>query len=556
MDTVRVELEQIIRGEEHRLQETFPYERRMAVIELARAADTYAFMTIAGANIESDDDDFYAWGWPKALALFIDDSCNNENVLLFSSNDGLKSWAHSVILRCRHIALCEHLLKSCRAGLGTLFKPSPNEIHFKFNKGFIGLEYLERGEFDWFRNLVNEHQKNELESLAKERMSIIKLMADRVRPWQQHFFGCDNLQEIDEFYLKIGVLHSQKMVGTDSFPEEASFGGFEFNLYRASTAIIVSWALKHLDFCTALLKKHTEMDLSNVLTLVDSQESMAEYLAAMLGIDISSANHALQVLILTENNLSTHCVEPGSLPPPFIKIGEGIVLRSLTGSLGQPFGFMLRELRQRYPADWSKATILREKEFRKELFHLFPQPQIIKIDRSINIKINRNEKTDIDAVVFDLDNGVLGLFQLKWQDPFGRVMKERESRKKNFLGKTVEWINTVDKWLRTKDQSEIVNTLNLKQQGKKKIEIKTVRLFVLGRNFAHFSGETPPDPRAAWGLWPQVMRLASEQYDRDNPVEWLHRSLLGDSPALKDEPAIEREEIHIGNKIIVISAYP
>lgn len=557
MLTALTELELAIRAEEQRVIQTFPYQRRMAVIELARAMDLFMFMTIAGLGKEwGDETEIYGWGWPKALSLFIDDSCDYENIPLFASNETLKSWAHSVIRLCRNAAMCEHLLKSCRAGLGTLSKPAEDEIHFKFKPGPIGLEAIEKGDFDWFRNLVSEHQKSAFEDLAKERASIIGLMSERVRPWQGQFFGCDNLQEIDEFYLKAGILQAQRMVGTDSFPEAASFGGHEFNLYRAATAVIVSWALKHLDLCGILLNKHPELDPSNVVTLLDSQESMANYLAAMLGIDASKADHALQMLTLTRSNMPTHVAEPGGLPPPFIKVGQGITLRSLAGSLGQPFGFMLRELRQRYPTDWSKAALLREEEFRKELFQLFPQTHVVKIGRSVNVKINRIEKTDIDAVVFDTTNGILGLFQLKWQDAFGQVMKERESRKKNFLSKTVQWIEVVEKWLSVKSHNEIVSALNLKQGGKTKIEIKAVRLFILGRNFAHFSGSHLPDPRAAWGLWPQVQRLVSESYDRSSPIEWLYRSLKADSPVLKPHPVVEKEEIMMGDKLIVISAYP
>jgi hypothetical protein len=254
MVTALTELEHILRCEEQRLLKTFPYERRMAVIELARAMDVLMFVTLAGHDLETYyDKDIYGWGWPKALSLFVDDSCNNENALLFSSNENSKDWANSIIHLCRQIAMCEHLIRGCRAGLGTFFKPTTNEIHFKFQPGLMGLEAVEKGEFAWFRDLVVEHQKSAFEELSKERISILEIMSERVRPWQGFFFGCDNLQEIDEFYLRAGVLQSQKMVGGDSFTEMASFGGHEFNLYRASTAVIVGWALKHLDFCRVLI---------------------------------------------------------------------------------------------------------------------------------------------------------------------------------------------------------------------------------------------------------------------------------------------------------------
>lgn len=95
-----------------------------------------------------------------------------------------------------------------------------------------------------------------------------------------------------------------------------------------------------------------------------------------------------------------------------------------------------------------------------------------------------------------------------------------------------------------------------------------IRLFVLGRHFAHFSGDFKPDERAAWGLWPKVLRLVKERYElvdrsdvlqvsrsSDNyadGIEWLFHALRNDSPTLKRLPIDGEHEVKLGNVTLVI----
>ena len=60
--------------------------------------------------------------------------------------------------------------------------------------------------------------------------------------------------------------------------------------------------------------------------------------------------------------------------------------------------------------------------------------------------------TDIDAAVFDTTTGTLGLFQLKWQDPFGTSMRRRNSKMMNFLEETNQWVSTVSSILLEKPE--------------------------------------------------------------------------------------------------------
>lgn len=78
-----------------------------------------------------------------------------------------------------------------------------------------------------------------------------------------------------------------------------------------------------------------------------------------------------------------------------------------------------------------------------------------------------------------------------------------------------------------------------------------IRLFVLGRHFAHFSGDTEPDVRAAWGMWPQVLRLCVEERDPVDPIKGHFQALKAQSPFMR-EPSIPRgQDMQIGDLKIV-----
>ena len=166
------------------------------------------------------------------------------------------------------------------------------------------------------------------------------------------------------------------------------------------------------------------------------------------------------------------------------------------------------------------------------------------------VEEEREEAHHVDAVVLDKSNGVLGLFQLKWQDGFGHSMRERGAKLKNFYREVGAWIETVTTFLEGTPQEEINRTFGLPNWPKP----AKYRLFVVSRYFAHFSGDTPPDGRAAWGVWPQVIRLATANVGAESPIEALHRSLVADSP-FKRKVSVPSQSFCLGGTTIVMEGY-
>lgn len=552
LENTRLELTTLLRKQEARILQSFPLkDHRLAVIELARAIDAFLLRTkIAGLETDEELASLYGTGWNKALSLFLDDSSALPGFPLAKSSNEIQGWANSVLQHCGRVAHCERILDLCKYGLGTLLKSSTGQYHFRYASTLIGSEAVETQEAVWQSTFVRDTiQKAVREKLTTEWNTIRDLMKSVVRPWRRHFISYATTPEIDSYYQMLGVLEAQCMLGQDSFPGEAKFGGREFNLYRATIGLLIGWTLKHIGFASILLQKHSHLDVRNLVTHFQDVATLTGYVSSALDIDPQVAKQGLQPLVLSVENKFRRCV-PGNPVPPLIQIAKTHFLWPITGFLTTPFFFMLRGLRSLYSEDWDRAVNLHEEAFRREIYHLFPQEHMVKLDRSVNLNAEEGRLTDLDAVVYDRRARTTGIFQLKWQEPWAGSMRERESRKKNFLKSANEWVDRVDRWVRNTDRSMVAQQLGLKALGVR--SVGDVRLFVIGRNFSHFSGDEKPDDRAAWGLWIQLLRLADREYDHSDPVNWLFNALKKDSPTPKPLPSLKEEKITLEDKVIVL----
>ncbi len=536
---------------------TFSNERRLELIELARAMD-YFFV---GRNFYSEwakskDVESHAhlisFGLHKALSLALDESSKLEGAPLFRSTPSLQKWANSVLALCGQIGYCEQLLELQRVGLIEITETAPNHYHTYPATKLYGVESFERENAVWLKGLISKHNQSVKDALRANSKAIKKMMSERVKTWRAHFIEYTTAPEIDAYYELEGIMLAQLMLGHDNFPPEVKFGGQEFSLYCAATTVFVGWSSKHLGFCFELLKKHPELDLRDIVTITLPLENEVNSLSVILGIDTSVARQIIEAVTLTVENKQEHCSVAGNLiTPVFIEVGKEKLLRPLWGGQSEPFMFLLRELQRRYRSEWDNAVNRREEVFRDELYALFQSERFHKLERNAVIKSSESVITDIDALIFDYQTGEVGIFQLKWQDYIGNSMRERESKKGNLLKTGNRWIETVFNWLSSTDDDTLARTFGINKNDVGKI--KSFRVFMLGRNSAFFSGDWKPDTRAAWGIWYQVLRIMSNLQNYDNPIENLFQELQKDSPLNKPSPEIDLHEVQVGNIMISMS---
>ena len=544
-------LTDIIHREEERILASLPGERRWGLLELVRAIDHY-FVHILGLDergreeeIQSERWDLFRYGQSKAISLFTDRSSISPGPSLTRSARAHQQWADAVIQGCGRLGMCEMLLNLHRYGLVELSMPCPKAIHATVSLGEVGIEAIEAEELRIFRGLAMEMDQQMRDHNMAIRPSIMALMSPLVSPWQSHFIQYETNPDIDYFFRSQGFLWARAHYepGQDAFPPHVTFGDLSFKLYKQAVVEVVAWVLKHIAYSNLLLSKHAHLDIRNVLTVTTGEARLLSYISAVLAITESEARQVLDTLKLTPGNVQAHTSEPAVNIAPFLSVNSNTVVFSIAGTLSSPFDFMLAELNRRYRKDWDHAVNEREEGFRKELYDLFPAQRFVKTAKPLLLKNEGVVATDIDAAVFDRATGTLGLFQLKWQDPFGTSMRKRYSKMMNFHSETNRWVSAVSSFL-----LQNPNALDhlLGDGVLRTHDAKRIHLFVIGRHFSHFSGEAPRDSRAAWGMWPQVLRLFKESTVGSDPITWLHMMLQEQSPSLRAPTTVEEYEMQIG----------
>lgn len=473
--------------------------------------------------------ELYLEGWNKALDLFLDASCRDPSVPLIPSTKEDEEWADLVLRHCGRISQCEFMLGLWDTGLIELSEAESGVIRFRIASRRSGIERVERGDLFWLQNYIVDRQRPRMDRLLARFDGVARSMTELVRPSHDHYIAYGATPEVDSFFDDWATLHARTLTDFDSFPGDAVFGGLEFDIYRIAAEIMIGISLKHRHFCLALLAKHPEIRRRNIQAMPRSTENLVKTFEGLLEVDRTAAEQVLDTFVLTNENKDHHCASSSvGYRAPLIKVGSNDVLLSTFGCLDSSYSFVLGELRRRYRSDWDRATFLREKVFRDEIYEAFAQPQMSKLDRSVLLREKGRIITDIDAAILDRRAGTLGLFQLKWQDLFGDSMRKRSSRKKNFYKTANGWVEVVDRWIGGKRPDQVAKALGF--HGSTASSARSVRLFVVGRTFSGFSGDDVPDARAAWGLWPQVVRLMIGKPTSKDPIGYLFESLKADAP--------------------------
>ncbi len=232
-DTER-ELRNLIQEQEQWVLLSLDKERRLNLIELARAVDNLVVRQIADPEWAASPSGealahLIAFGLHKALFLTLDESSKFQGAPLYRSIPKLQRWADSVLQHLGRVGYCEHLLELNRVGLSEIKKVGPNKYYVRPASSSTGSEMHEREHFYWVREFISQNQAPLSDSLKASWESIREIMVPRVDTWTTHYIQYTTLPEIDSFYETEGLLKAQLMFGQDSFPQKAKFGGQEFS---------------------------------------------------------------------------------------------------------------------------------------------------------------------------------------------------------------------------------------------------------------------------------------------------------------------------------------
>ncbi|MDP9374305.1 MAG: hypothetical protein M3Q65_17985 [Chloroflexota bacterium] len=548
------QLRQLITAQQERLGAALPGDRQSAVIALVRARDRVQLAAEAAVSSAATGDDagrsrLYAVGWNKALRLCLADRAETSGATSAPGGDRFDEWAERFIQECGRLGEAELVLAGCETGFLQIQHGGERLFDAWVATRRMPTEWREREDFAWWAASLARRTEREWQELAADR--------PQVRQQLRALVGCGALPgdvymttpALDDYYRRLGLLHARRMAHQHSYPDDAAIGGCTFGLYRDLLARLIGWALRDLDLCVARGENERAIRAGQGLAVPRSETALVGALAAALNVDAALVRRALRSLTLDRENAGYHDA-PSGAAPPLIRADEDRLVWSATGLLSEPFVFLARELRRRHAQEYHNAAYLREGVFRQDLYRLFADKRFVRSVGRVELQREGGRggvRTDLDAVVFDRKTGTLGIFELKAQDPFARSVAERLRQRDNFYhaGRQVA---AILHWLQRHGGDALLARVD--GRTAKGFRVQKVHVFVLGRYLAHFAEGPEPDRRAAWGTWPQVLRLVDERPfgpSDANPIRALFDKLVKDTPL--NGPIGERgvREIAIGD---------
>ncbi len=372
-----------------------------------------------------------------------------------------------------------------------------------------GQEAVEHFDHIWINQFVLE--KMDLESWQASKaveQNILKSLTKIVRVDLESFIAYNVPYEIEEYLLNRAVLTGRVMDFNDLFPGSCKFGGYTFTELRGALVFFIRRALRHNFCCIALTQTNRNSDLRALLTLWSTKKDLQDELADE--IDDNTFPEFFVNLITSTPGKSDYITKVAGAPTPLaISLGGSMLITPTSSALTTPFVYLARQLKQRYKKDYFNAVNQREAFFQDEMklfFNQFRHFHVIKEGMQIR---SPGLRTDIDFLVLDIESGSIGVFQLKWQDPFGDSVLEGRSKIKNLESSSHKWLKTIEDWIKINGLDELTKRLGGKCPSE--FKPKEYKVFIVGRYFSSWSGHIKQAQNAAWINWFSMLKMIYKQ---------------------------------------------
>jgi hypothetical protein len=501
---VHERLRQAVDRQQRLLIADVPSERPAAILALLRTRDRLS----RSPDLQSLPDlvtgrRFDDLGANKALQLcFGYVSSSAVTSATASPIDGLDHWSKRFLQECGQLAAAELVLAHCETGFMLMVEDGLETFDAWITTKRVPTGWRERADVDWWASSLARQHELELRTLRSER-------PDPTRSDPEH----------EAYYRRLAAVHLNMMAYQLGYPPDAAIGGCTVQTYRDVLGLLISWALQARDRGDPVAPR--------------SERSLVVEIASALNIDPAVVGQAVAAFTLNQVNAAYHAAVPGVAAAPLVRVDPSHLVWSVHGLTTEPLLFLTRELRRRAAQEYHNTAYLREVVFRQDLYALFRGKRFVTSAGRIELRRDAGDvRTDIDAVVFDRKSGTLGIFELKSQDPFARSTAELTRQRDNVLYANRQ-VSGVLAWLQRHGPNALLGRVDTRTA--KTFRAQKVYPFVLGRYLAHFSDGPEPDRRAAWGTWPQLLRLFEGQPIRAtdaNPIASLFTRLTKDVPRI------------------------
>lgn len=504
-------LRDVIDAEERRLLAGIPPEPEAAILALLRIVDrlqpVVEYEPVPDLVTGHRRPDL---GLNKALHLCLESGTDGAPPGISGHNAQLDGWADGFLRECSSLAEAELVLGHCQTGFMRLIDDGEGRFDAWIATKQAPASWRERADIDWWRRwLVTDVPPVRGES---DDGAIYRRLADAV---------------VDAMAYQL------------PYPPRALIGRCTVQTYRDVLRWLIASVLKARD--------------DGAEPSPRPEQALVSAIATDLSEDPETIRLAISGFTVDRQNAAYHAAIPGVAAAPLLRVGSGRIVWSIHGLTTEPFFFLTRELRRQDAQRYHNIAFLREDVFRQDLYATFQDKRFVSSTGRIQLRRDQGDiRTDVDAVVFDRKSGTLGFFELKSQDPFASSTAELLRQRDNVLYANRQISGALD-WLKRHGAGELLNRVD--HQTARKYRVQKIFPFVLGRYIVHFDGGAPPDKRAAWGAWPQVMRLLAGHPMRAtdaNPIASLFSRLQNDAPLPVPDTGQGTREIALGAAHIVV----
>ena len=484
-----------------------------------------------------------SWGVNHALSRSLPRSLPNRPFRNFRSNERTQLPSNDFVFSCGALSMAERLAAMLRDGL-VQASILPVEVEHAARADFMNIlvirskdptlysELIGREGLKWLSAVASDNDRYLESDLERRHLDVLPELGRRVRALDGWSMAYTSTRQIGAYFLEWGQLYLRRMVGQDTIGLEEPMGGRSFNEYLGVLAVLAGRAQKHLCYASLLKHRLPRLSLRNLLTGFTPVDKLIEWIAEQVDADTQTIGHLLEHLTLRPENLAQHTSGGDTAWAPVVQASENFFILPMYGLEINPFIFLLNELRGRYEKDWFRAANNREQRWIAEFQKLFALSRWRTNGRNIKLRDGKKVLTDIDFAVWDAVNNELGLFQLKWQQPIGLDNRARRSAGSNLMAGGNRWTETVSAWL------DAHGALDLsKRLGFRAPRAPVVRLFVVARYHAYFSGFGHYDGRAVWTDWSHVLKIRVEDPD----ISLSRLAALLENAIARERPSSDHE---------------
>ena len=345
------------------------------------------------------------------------------------------------------------------------------------------------------------------------------LLRENVYVFREHFIGYDAHPVLDEFFFALAYTALQSQRGYDTFDDQLRFGGVTMQKYTLATVYLLSLALKHERFASALVQKAPEIRLRDVLTITSEKSEIEGGMIAALnsygplleGFTPLTPEEARTILrVLSVRRADTAILSSTMAPMPFlIEYSETAWITSTAAIQIAAVDFLLNSLRHHFATDYDRNQQTREGSMQGALRRTLNNflPGLTLVD-NIRLRCDGNTLTDIDFAAIDEADGTAVLFQLKHQDHYGGDMRRRSNRASRLRREIDRWLASMRTWIAEGDVAAVRATLRLR----KNVALRHIHFVIVAKHFAHFLSSSDLREDVAYATWMQLVDALNRSY--------------------------------------------